>query len=177
MPRKPKARPKAPPEGHLREAVSLLTATLESTADGILVVNRTGAITTYNQRFLEMWRIPPAVAQSRNDDQLIGFVLDQLQDPNVFLAKVMELYGRPEAESHDAILFKDGRVFDRFSVPQRVGTKVIGRVWSFRDVSEVRRATEELRRNEERFRALVENSSDVILLLRPDGTIDRKSVG
>ncbi|HEU5466641.1 MAG TPA: PAS domain S-box protein [Gemmatimonadales bacterium] len=180
MPRKPKARPPrpphpphppAPPEGDLREAVSILTATLESTADGILVVNRTGAITTYNQRFLEMWRIPPAVAQSRNDDQLIGFVLDQLQDPNVFLAKVMELYGRPEAESHDAILFKDGRVFDRFSVPQRVGTKVIGRVWSFRDVSEVRRATEELRRNEERFRALVENSSDVILLLRPDGTI------
>jgi PAS domain S-box-containing protein len=151
--------------------VSILTATLESTADGILVVNRTGAITTYNQRFLEMWRIPPAVAKARNDDQLIGFVLDQLQDPNVFLAKVMELYGRPEAESHDSIFFKDGRVFDRFSVPQRVGTKVIGRVWSFRDVSVVRRATEELRRNEERFRALVENSSDVILLLRPDGTI------
>ena len=171
MPRKPKARPKAPPEGHLREAVSLLTATLESTADGILVVNRTGAVITFNHRFLEMWRIPPAVATSKNDDQLIGFVLDQLQDPNVFLAKVMELYARPEAESHDSILFKDGRVFERFSLPQRIGNEVVGRVWSFRDVSEVRRTSEELRRNEERFRALVENSSDVILLLRPDGTI------
>jgi len=171
MPRKPKARSKAPPEGHLREAVSLLTATLESTADGILVVNRTGAVTTFNQRFLEMWHIPPAVANSKNDDQLIGLVLDQLQDPNVFLAKVLELYARPEAESHDSILFKDGRVFERFSVPQRIGNEVVGRVWSFRDVSEVRRTSEELRRNEERFRALVENSSDVILLLRPDGTI------
>ena len=118
MPRKPKARPPTPPEGDLREAVSLLTATLESTADGILVVGRSGAITTLNQRFLEMWRIPPAVAKARNDDQLLGFVLDQLQDPNAFLAKVMELYGRPEAESHDSIRFKDGRVFERFSIPQ-----------------------------------------------------------
>ncbi|HWZ27653.1 MAG TPA: PAS domain S-box protein, partial [Gemmatimonadales bacterium] len=62
-------------------------------------------------------------------------------------------------------------VFDRFSQPQRLGDEVVGRVWSFRDVSEVRRANEDLRRNEERFRALVENSSDVILLLRRDGTI------
>jgi PAS domain S-box-containing protein len=171
MPRKRTARPPTPPEGDLREAVSLLAATLECTADGILVVSRSGAITTLNHRFIEMWRIPPAVAKSRNDDQLIGFVLDQLQDPSAFLAKVMELYGRPEAESHDSILFKDGRVFERFSQPQRIGKQVVGRVWSFRDVSLVRRANEELRRNEERFRALVENSSDVILLLRPDGTI------
>ena len=172
MPRKPKA-PSASkaPEGDLREAVSLLTATLESTADGILVVTRTGAVSTYNRRFLEMWRIPPAVADARNDDQLIGFVLDQLQDPNAFLAKVMELYACPEAESYDSILFKDGRVFDRFSQPQRIGDEVVGRVWSFRDVSEVRHANAVLRRNEERFRALVENSSDVILLLRADGTI------
>ena len=171
MPRKAKARPPKAPEGDLGEAVSLLTATLESTADGILVVNRSGAVTTYNRRFLELWRIPPEVATARNDDQLIGFVLDQLQDPNAFLAKVMELYARPEAESHDSIHFKDGRVFERFSQPQRIGRQVVGRVWSFRDVSEVRHASEVLRRNEERFRALVENSSDVILLLRRDGTI------
>jgi len=167
--RAPKRGPAAPAEGGA--AVSLLTATLESTADGILVVNHTGAVTTYNRRFLDLWRIPPDVAAARNDDQLIAYVLDQLADPNAFLSKVMELYAHPEAESHDAIRFKDGRVFDRFSRPQRIGNEVVGRVWSFRDVSDVRRAEEELRRNEERFRALVENSTDVILLLRRDGTI------
>ena len=160
-----------PPEADLGEAVSLLTATLESTADGILVVNRVGQVITYNRRFLELWRVPPQVAAGKNDDQLIALILEQLQDPNAFLAKVMELYGRPEAESHDPIYFKDGRVFERFSIPQRIGNEVVGRVWSFRDVSEVHRTHEVLRRNEERFRALVENSSDVILLLRPDGTI------
>ncbi|HWZ29032.1 MAG TPA: hypothetical protein VNX15_10740, partial [Gemmatimonadales bacterium] len=111
MPRKPKApRASKAPEGDLREAVSLLTATLESTADGILVVTRTGAVSTYNRRFLEMWRIPAAAADARNDDQLIASVLDQLRDPSAFLAKVMELYARPEAESYDSIEFKDGRV-------------------------------------------------------------------
>ena len=135
----------------LQELISLLRATLESTADGILVVDRQGRIATWNRRLAEMWRIPLDILESRDDDRAIASVLDQLQNPEAFLAKVRDLYATPEAESFDVLTFKDGRVFERYSRPQHIGGDVVGRVWSFRDVTEQRRAEEVLRQSEERF--------------------------
>ena len=71
----------------LRKANSVLAATLESTADGILVVDRTGTITNVNGRFAEMWRLPLETLHSSDDDAL-ALVLDQLSDPGAFVAKV-----------------------------------------------------------------------------------------
>lgn len=122
---------------------SLLLATLEATADGILVVDRTGKIVRFNDRFRRLWRIPEEVLVARDDDSAIAYVLSQLKDPQAFIAKIEELYANPDAESFDVIEFKDGRVFERLSVPQRVDDQPVGRVWSFRDVTEL--ATEERR--------------------------------
>ena len=133
----------------LRKTLSLLSATLESTADGILVVDRRGKIVTFNRKFLSLWRIPDAVASEADDRQLLTCVLDQLKDPGAFLHKVEELYAHPEAESFDTIEFTDGRVFERYSQPQRVDGEIIGRVWSFRDVTAFMQAVEEQRRNRE----------------------------
>jgi diguanylate cyclase (GGDEF)-like protein/PAS domain S-box-containing protein len=131
-------------DGELRAANSLLAATLESTADGILVVDKAGSITSYNGRFVEMWKLPPEALASRDDNDALTFVLDQLCDPGAFVAKIQELYAEPEAQSHDVLEFKDGRVFERDSLPQWIGGEVCGRVWSFRDVSEHRRLQSEL---------------------------------
>ena len=128
----------------LRSALSLLTATLDSTADGILVVDSLGKITQHNARFAQMWRIPETLLANRDDDAAIAFVLDQLIQPELFIAKVQELYANPDAESDDILLFKDGRVFDRHSLPQKVGNEVVGRVWSFRDVTDHNRLLNEL---------------------------------
>jgi PAS domain-containing protein len=96
-------------------------ATLESTADGMLVVNRDGKIENLNQRFLDMCYIPNSIADSRDDNHLLAFVLDQLKFPEEFLKKVKELYAHPSEESYDMLEFRDGRIFERYSKPQYIG--------------------------------------------------------
>jgi diguanylate cyclase (GGDEF)-like protein/PAS domain S-box-containing protein len=128
---------------HLSRTLSLLSATLESTADGILVVDSDGKIATFNRKFVEMWRMPDDIVAAGVDDRAIAFVLDQVKDPEGFLRKVRALYATPDAESHDEIEFRDGRVFERYSLPQKLEGRYVGRVWSFRDVTA--RKTAELR--------------------------------
>jgi diguanylate cyclase (GGDEF)-like protein len=133
-------------ERELEASLSLQRATLESTADGILVVDREGSIVGSNGRFQRMWRIPDEVLESGDDSQAIAFVLDQLADPDDFLRKISQLYDRPDAESYDMLDFKDGRVFERYSKPQRAsGDRIYGRVWSFRDVTDRERIQARLR--------------------------------
>jgi signal transduction histidine kinase/HAMP domain-containing protein len=120
-----------------REAqASTLAATLESTTDGLLVVDNGGRIVQFNKNFSTMWRIPEEIVASRSDERALAFVVGQLADPNAFLAKVKALYDDPDADSFDTLAFKDGRVFERYSKPQRIQGRNVGRVWSFRDVTE-----------------------------------------
>jgi diguanylate cyclase (GGDEF)-like protein/PAS domain S-box-containing protein len=132
-------------EAELEKSLSLLKATLESTADGILVVDRTGKIASFNQKFVQMWRIPDTIVAAGDSDQALAFVMEQLKKPECFITKVKELYGEPDAESYDLLEFKDRRIFERYSQPQRIGGKIVGRVWSFRDVTERQRAEETIR--------------------------------
>jgi PAS domain S-box-containing protein len=121
---------------NLERARSLLEAAIEATADGLLVVDVNGSVTVYNQRFLSMWRIPQDLAFQQDHEKLLAYVRDQLEDPEQFLCSTRELYRHPEKESFDVLHFKDGRVFERYSRPQRIGEHIVGRVWSFRDVTQ-----------------------------------------
>jgi len=127
-------------ERELRETLSLLNATFESTADGILVVDLAGRIVSFNRTFAELWRIPDSILEAKDSAQTLAFVLEQLADPEGFLGKIRELYARPDASSFDVLIFKDGRIYERCSQPQRIAGKSVGRVWSFRDVTESKRA-------------------------------------
>jgi two-component system cell cycle sensor histidine kinase/response regulator CckA len=131
-------------EKEREQIISLLKATVESTTDGILVIGLDGRISHFNGRFKEMWRIPDDVLASGEDEKAIAFVLDQLVDPRGFLNRVQQLYATPLAESFDLLEFRDGRYFERYSRPQLLAGRPVGRVWSFRDVSERKRSEEEL---------------------------------
>jgi len=124
-------------------AFSLLQTTIESSEDGLLVVDRDGRVRVHNQRFAALWRIPLELLLNRDDQGLLDFATEQLTQPEDFIAGVKYLYEHPEQESFDVICFKDGRIYERYSRPQRLKNEIVGRVWSFRDVTE-RRTNERL---------------------------------
>jgi PAS domain S-box-containing protein len=131
-------------EGDLEKSFSLQFATLESTADGILVVDTNGKIVQYNQKFAEMWRIPREILKLMKDEAALQYVLDQLKYPGDFIDKVKVLYSDPEAITSDLLEFNDGRFFERYSQPQKIGGRSVGRVWSFRDITARKKAENDL---------------------------------
>ncbi len=141
-------------------ALSLMRATLDSTADGILVVGPTGKIKTFNMVFVRMWRLPAELLDSGDDARALQFVVDQLSEPQQFIDKVQHLYAHPEAESFDTLAFKDGRYFERYSQSQLVDGKLLGRVWSFRDVTKRVRAEASLSKSEERLKLALDATQD-----------------
>jgi len=137
-------------EAALREAtqfsqntVSVLQSILESTADGLLVVDHDGRIVSYNNRFAQLWGAPLAVMAS-GDEALLAHAMGQVRHPSAFLARVRELNAQADTEAFDTIEFADGRVVDRYSAPHRLEGRPVGRVWSFRDITERRRAEERI---------------------------------
>jgi diguanylate cyclase (GGDEF)-like protein/PAS domain S-box-containing protein len=151
-------------EEDLKKAISLLEATLEATDDGILVVDLAGKIVRFNRQFAQIWRIPEAILETQDDNQALNYVLDQLKEPETFINKVRELYAHPEAESFNLLEFKDGRYIERLSKPQRLEDRIVGRVWSFRDITVRHRAEQALRESEEKYRTLVENANEAIFV-------------
>jgi PAS domain S-box-containing protein len=147
-------------EKDLRESASLLEATLEATADGILVVDLDGKIVSHNQRFLDLWRIPPAMAVVRKDSIVLSSVESQLKDPAQFRRAVADTYADPAKESLDFLEFIDGRFFERNSRPQKVGDEIVGRVWTFRDLTAHRHALQDLRASEERWQLVLQGNND-----------------
>ncbi len=126
-------------EEALAEREELLRATIESTADGILVVNEKGETTHLNTRFAEMWQIPQEIIDTHDDNKLLSYVMDQLKEPQTFLSKVQDLYKSPDIDM-DTLYFKDGRIFERYSCPLIKDKRIAGRVCSFRDISDLKRA-------------------------------------
>jgi PAS domain S-box-containing protein len=115
--------------------VSLLEATVEATADGILVVDRAGSVVVVNQRFRSMWKLSPEFDVA-TESAIVDAMARQAEAPDAFREAIATLQARPQDERVDLVRLKDGRIFERYSGPQRIGDSVVGRVWSYRDISE-----------------------------------------
>lgn len=147
---------------NIRHSLSLLRAALDSTADGILIVDTSGQVTNFNNKFLRMWKIPKPLSESRDDRVLLEYVREQLKEPQQFLVRVQDIYADREAEVLDVLEFKDGRVFERYSQPQKIGDETVGRVWSFRDITKRKHAEEALGESLSAYQALAENLPGIV---------------
>ncbi|MGB6300001.1 MAG: EAL domain-containing protein [Rivularia sp. (in: cyanobacteria)] len=123
-------------EKKLEKSVSLQKTILATTADGILLADSKGCISGYNHKLVQMWGIPQSLIKSGNHTQVLEFLTNQLKDKKEYLIYSSQLEAYPGAEIYDWIEFKDGRTFERYSQPQYIGSEIVGRVWSFRDISE-----------------------------------------
>jgi PAS domain S-box-containing protein len=142
--------------------LSLLQATIEATDDGMLVVGRDRKVAVRNRRFLDLWKIPASLADAKG--ALLSYLSGQLENPEEFLREVEELYASPEAESTGQVRCTDGRIFERYTAPQRIGDAVVGRVWCFRDISERERLL--------RSALLLSDASRLLASLEVDQALD-----
>jgi len=130
-------------EEEIKESRSKIEAILHSTLDGIYATDKQGKILMYNNRFLSLWKISKGLIKPEADDKILDIINDQVADQKKFLKRIQELYDSEENRI-DIIVLKDGRFFERSSAPLKRDDKVIGRVWTFRDITEQKRAEEKI---------------------------------
>jgi PAS domain S-box-containing protein len=157
----------------LAHSLAMMRATLESTTDGILVTNAQGEVTGFNQKFVDMWRFPREVMHTRGKEhrQLVDVTGRQFKEPGKFRARIEEIYAASPPESLDLLELADGRVFERFTKIQFVEERNVGRVWSFRDITERRRAEEELRQQREWYQVTLSSIGDAVITTDTQGKV------
>jgi PAS domain S-box-containing protein len=150
----------------------LLETQQEASLDAILIVDENGNILSYNQNFIEMWHLPPELVSAREDGPVLQAVTNQVENPEAFYSRVQYLFAHPEVKSREEIRLKDGRIIDRYTASITVGDgKYYGLVAYFRDITEIRKAAQDLADSEQRFRGLVEQSLAGIYIIQDNSVI------
>ncbi len=130
----------------LAHSLSLTQATLEATTDGILVADGKGCVTGFNEEFLLLWNIPRDLAERGDEAAMLEIACAQVKNSAAFRQRVADIYADLETESFDVLEFDDGRTLEMSSRPQRIGEQCVGRVWSYRDITERKRSESALAR-------------------------------
>lgn len=148
----------------LRLNLSILRTTLETTTDAIMVVDNNNYIIDFNKKFAELWRLPPESVRQLRNRVILQYVFDQLVDASHFQEFVVQVVAHSVPSTTNLVELKDGRWVMVYSQAPADRAEGISRVWSFRDITEERKASELLRENEERFRLFFDITNEGIVL-------------
>lgn len=143
----------------LLQKTALLEAQINSSIDGIIIVDNQGKKILQNQRAIDLWKIPQHIADNDDDHMQVQHVMQMTKNPEMFVRKITDLYEHPDVNSFDDVELVDGTVLERYSAPvlDKYGQNY-GRIWVFHDITERRRAEESIKL----FRTLLDKSNDAI---------------
>ena len=141
----------------LEETIALLEATVEATHDGIVVVDLNRRVILHNKQYLKMFGLTADDVERGGVDGLIETLSPQLEDLEAVLLRSRAIWSDPSTEVVDVLRFKDGRIYQRYTAPHRVNSRIVGRFASFRDIGESVRAAEAI----EQHRAFLEKAQEV----------------
>jgi PAS domain S-box-containing protein len=147
----------------LAQSLAMTRATLEATSNAIVVTDANGTVTGFNQNFIELWRLPAELMVAGEHRRVLEFNARQFREPEKFRARIEAIYATSPAETFDILELADGRVFERFTRIQYVEERNVGRVWSFRDITERKRAEQELQQQREWFQVTLSSIGDAVI--------------
>ncbi len=150
-------------KAQLEGLTSLLRATLESTADGILVCDENGHLVNMNQRFAALWQLPEDILARGDDNEVLAFIAGRQNNPEAYLARFADIIRLHEEHTLDTLELDGEQVLEQRSQPQYFEERIIGRVFTFSDITQRRAAERQLKHSEAAFRSLVEGSPDIII--------------
>jgi PAS domain S-box-containing protein len=146
---------------------ALLTSSLESVNHGILVLNLERKIIFCNQQFQALFNIPKTLTTSGSDEKIMNWVLDQVETTPAFMERIQSIMDDEGAESFDRIQLKDGRIFNRLTKPHRMNETIVGRVWSFQDIT----TQEQFERDIRHLASFPLHYPEIIIEITRDGTL------
>jgi PAS domain S-box-containing protein len=152
----------------LAYSLAMTRAAFEATTEGILVTDAGGHVTDYNEKFVQMWGIAGGMEEHSQHSSIQNSAAQQFGDPAQYLARLQEIYASWPPETFDLLEFADGRVFERHSKIQRVHKAPVGRVWTYRDTTESRRAERSLREQAEWFSVTLGSIGDAVITVNAD---------
>mgnify|MGYP006277736043 CR=1 FL=1 len=153
----------------LQQSFSLLRTAMAVTRDGVLLIGDSGGILGFNRRFAEMWGMPQDALDSGREGEVRSYIRTQLEEPEAYRRMVERTATEREEELLEVLRLKDGRVFECFTCPQWKAGSVVGRAWSFADMTHTRRAQDALWESELRYRTLFEGSRHAVYITTRDG--------